>query len=94
LRVYALAAREELGLDPQRLVYYNLQDNQAVVATRDAKLLQQVSGVVQEVAADIRAREFPPTPGFACKTCDYRFLCPAMEARRGAPADAAGAEDA
>ncbi len=92
LSVYALAAREELGLDPVRLVYYNLQDNTAVSATRDDKLLQQVNGVVQEVAADIRAREFPPQPGFACKTCDYRFLCPAMEARRDG-SGAAGAED-
>ena len=92
LSVYALAAREEMGLDPVRLVYYNLQDNSAVAARRDEKLLQQVNGVVQEVAADIRAREFPPQPGFPCKTCDYRFLCPAMEARRDG-SGAAGAED-
>ena len=55
LSVYALAAREELGLDPVRLVYYNLQTNEPVSATRDEKLLVQVNGVVQEVAADIRA---------------------------------------
>ena len=83
LSVYALAASECLELEPARLVYYSLQNNQWVTATRDEKTLNQVRGTIQEVAADIRAREFPFKPGFACKTCEYRFLCPAQETRRG-----------
>ena len=82
LSVYALAAREEFGLEPVRLVYHNLQSNELVSATRDERLLAQVSGVVQEVAADIRAREFPPQPGHLCRTCEFRFLCPEMESGR------------
>jgi ATP-dependent exoDNAse (exonuclease V) beta subunit len=81
LGVYALAAREELGLDPLRLVYYNLQTNQPVSAEREAKQLNEVRGVIQEVADNIRAREFPPIPGFRCRTCEFRFICPAHEAR-------------
>jgi len=83
LSVYALAAIEELELKPARLIYYSLQTNEWVVATRDDKLLNQVRAIIQEVAADIRARDFPFKPGFMCKTCEYRFLCPAQESLRG-----------
>ena len=69
LSVYALAARENLGLEPVRLAYYNLQTNECVTAVREEKLLREVRGTIQEVAADIRARDFPARPGFACKTC-------------------------
>ncbi len=78
-----MAAREDLELEPVRLVYYNLQTNEVVAATRDEKALNQVRGAIQEVAADIRAREFPLKPGFICKTCEYRFLCPSQESRCG-----------
>jgi DNA helicase-2/ATP-dependent DNA helicase PcrA len=83
LGIYALAAREGLELTPARLVYYNLQSNERVVATREVKQLGEVRGTIQEVAADIRAREFPARPGYYCKSCDYRSLCPAQEAGRG-----------
>jgi hypothetical protein len=101
LGIYALAAREALGLEPARLVYYNLQNNQCVAATRTEKQIQKLVGTIQEVAADIRAREFPATPGFFCRCCEFRFLCPAIEPRRSrvtAPesegASAAAAESA
>jgi DNA helicase-2/ATP-dependent DNA helicase PcrA len=82
LGIYALAAREVLGLEPTRLVYYNLRTNQCVAGTRTEKQLNEVLGTIQEVAADIRAREFPANPGFFCRTCDFRFLCPEVEPRR------------
>ena len=81
LSVYALAAREVLDVTPVRLIYYNLQNNQCVSASRGESQLQEVRGTIQEVAADIRAREFPARPGFLCKYCEFRFLCPAHESR-------------
>jgi DNA helicase-2/ATP-dependent DNA helicase PcrA len=82
LGIYALAAREALELNAQRMVYHSLQNNERVIATRDAKQLADVRNTIQEVAADIRAREFPPQPGFHCKDCEYWSLCPAQEAGR------------
>ena len=93
LGIYALAAREDLEVEPARLVYYNLETNECVAATRDAKQIEEMRGTIQEVAADIRAREFPALLGFHCRTCEYRFICPAQEPRRG-PADADAAPDA
>ena len=73
-----------------RTGYYNLETNECVAATRDAKQIEEMRGTIQEVAGDIRAREFPALPGFQCRSCEYRFICPAQEPRRGpAEADAA-----
>jgi DNA helicase-2/ATP-dependent DNA helicase PcrA len=82
LGVYALAAREVLGLEPARLVYHNLQTNERVEATRDEKQLAQVRNTIQEVAAEIRARAFPAWAGYHCKSCVYRAACPAKETGR------------
>ncbi|HTS12883.1 MAG TPA: ATP-dependent DNA helicase [Candidatus Limnocylindrales bacterium] len=79
LGIYALAAREVLEIEPTRLVFYNLMNNEMVAATRDAKALATTKQKIGEVADCIRAREFSPNPGYRCGTCDYKPLCPAHE---------------
>ncbi|MGH9711375.1 MAG: RecB family exonuclease, partial [Candidatus Acidiferrales bacterium] len=79
LSLYALAAQEVLELEPERLVFYNLTTNEAVATTRDAKALKKSKEAVAEVADLIRAAEFPARPGFICRYCDYRPICPAHE---------------
>ncbi|MHB8540849.1 MAG: ATP-dependent helicase [Candidatus Acidiferrales bacterium] len=79
LSLYALAAQEVMELEPERLVFYNLTTNEAVATTRDAKALKRAKESVAEVADLIRAGEFPAKPGFICRYCDYRPICPAHE---------------
>ena len=79
LGIYALAAREVLDLNPGRLVFYNLVSNEPVVTTRDAKSLKATKEKITEVADMIRAAEFPAKPGFGCKFCDFKPICPAHE---------------
>ena len=79
LSIYALAAKEIFELNPVRLVFHSLQDNQRQATTRSAKQLQEAERVVQETAAEIRAGEFRAKPGFACRSCSYRPICPAHE---------------
>jgi len=79
LSVYALAAQEQLKLRPRRLTFYCLTNNQAVHTVRTEQALNAVKAEVLTVAGQIRQMQFPPTPGFACKFCDYRPLCPAHE---------------
>jgi DNA helicase-2/ATP-dependent DNA helicase PcrA len=79
LSVYALAAKEILDLEPERLVLYNLMTNEPVATTRDAKALAATKATIADVASQIRAREFPVKPGFGCRYCDYKALCPAHE---------------
>jgi len=79
LSIYAIATKEIFEWNPVRLVFHYLQDNQRQETTRDAKQLDEALRVVQETAADIRAGEFSAKPGFICRTCAYKPICPAHE---------------
>jgi len=66
-------------LNPVRLVFHYLQNNEVQATTRNAKQLDEAQKIIQEAAADIRAGEFSPKPGYACRTCAYEPICPAYE---------------
>ena len=79
LSIYAIAVKEILELNPVRLVFHYLQNNQRQETTRDAKQLDEAQKMIEEVAAEIRAGEFVAKPGFQCRGCAYRPICPAYE---------------
>jgi DNA helicase-2/ATP-dependent DNA helicase PcrA len=79
LSVYALAARDGMKMKPLRLAFYNLTDNQPVWTVRTHQDLDKALREIREVAEQIRQMIFHPTPGFACKWCDYQSICPAHE---------------
>ncbi|GAC1616787.1 MAG: hypothetical protein NVS9B13_02640 [Candidatus Acidiferrum sp.] len=79
LSIYAIAAKEIFELNPVRLTFHYLQNNQIQVTTRDGKQLEEAQKVVQEAAAEIRAGEFPAKKGFVCRGCAYKGICPAHE---------------
>jgi DNA helicase-2/ATP-dependent DNA helicase PcrA len=87
LSIYALAAKEIFEWNPVRLVFHYLQNNSTQVTTRDAKQIDEAEKIVQETAADIRAKEFPAKPGFACRSCAYKPICPAHEEALGSSSD-------
>ena len=79
LSIYALAAREVLDLKPTRLAFYNLMTNEPVATARDAKKLKETKERIAKVADSIRAGEFAAKPGYVCRYCDYKSICPAHE---------------
>jgi DNA helicase-2/ATP-dependent DNA helicase PcrA len=79
LSIYALAAREIFEWNPVRLVFHYLQNNSTQITARDAKQIEDAEGIIQEAAADIRAKHFPANPGFSCRSCAYKLICPAHE---------------
>ena len=79
LSIYALAAQEVLDCTPQRLVFYNLANNELVAATRDEKALTAARAKIAEVADRIRAGDFSAKRGYQCAFCDYKPLCPEHE---------------
>jgi DNA helicase-2/ATP-dependent DNA helicase PcrA len=83
LSLYALAAREDWGLEaPSQAYYYVLDDLKVPVAPprEDAEEGVDVREVILQVGAGIMAQEFEPTPSpAACALCDYSFLCPVAE---------------
>jgi DNA helicase II / ATP-dependent DNA helicase PcrA len=81
LSIYALAAQQKWGYRADHLVFYNLDENNAINTRRkDAELLGAAERV-GEVAAAIAAGKFDPKPTFNCRFCAYRSLCPATEKR-------------
>jgi len=83
LSIYALAAKEKWGYRADRLAFYNLEENAAVVTTRSDAQLAAAKLKVEEVARKIAAGDFEPNKGFHCIFCNYRNLCPATEKRVG-----------
>jgi ATP-dependent DNA helicase UvrD/PcrA len=79
LSIYALAAREIFEWNPTRLVFHYLQNNATQVTARDSKQIEDAQNIIQESAADIRAKHFPTNPGFSCRGCAYKLICPAHE---------------
>jgi CRISPR/Cas system-associated exonuclease Cas4 (RecB family) len=68
-----------MGLNPQGLIFYNLTNNQPVESVRTQKELEGVQQKILAVAEEIRRMIYPPTPGFACKYCEFVPICPAHE---------------
>jgi RecB family exonuclease len=79
LSIYAMAAHEKWGYKVERLVFYNLEENSSVGTTRDHSALENAKAKIADVAQRIADGEFEPTPGYHCRLCSYRNLCPATE---------------
>ncbi len=74
LGLYWLAAELE-GHRVERAAFYNLEDNTTAETTSVKK--EKIYDQVIEVAEGIRNANFAPRPGFHCRNCGYRSLCPA-----------------
>ncbi len=79
LSLYALAARDHWKLTPERLSFYNLADNSEVVTRRSAQELERAQERVLKAAHGIKAGVFDARPGYHCRRCAYRHLCPETE---------------
>jgi DNA helicase II / ATP-dependent DNA helicase PcrA len=80
LSLYALAAREDWGLETSRQAYYYVLDDRKVPVPDGETSAESVKQTVLEVGEGILAQEFEPTPSHAaCSICDYRIVCPAAE---------------
>ncbi|OFV98816.1 MAG: hypothetical protein A3H28_08280 [Acidobacteria bacterium RIFCSPLOWO2_02_FULL_61_28] len=79
LTLYAEACRRVLGLVPRSLVLFNLATGERVRTARTPEQFQTLEQTIRQTAAAIRAGTFPPRPGFLCRYCDFRPICPAHE---------------
>jgi RecB family exonuclease len=79
LSLYALAARDSWGMQADRLILHNIENNTAVCTTRNSAQLEEAKIRVQEAAEAIAAGKFDPELGYHCSFCPYHNLCPATE---------------
>ncbi|NQT47059.1 MAG: UvrD-helicase domain-containing protein [Candidatus Omnitrophica bacterium] len=79
LAIYAIASREVLDLEPKALSIYYLMSNKKVTTYKEEEELISTRKIIQDVADKIKKRLFEPHPGYNCKWCDYKIICPAAK---------------
>jgi DNA helicase-2/ATP-dependent DNA helicase PcrA len=79
LTLYARACREVLGLEPAALILYNLSSQEAIRTERETEDFQALEKTIRETNRQILAGRFPAQPGYHCRFCAFRPLCPAHE---------------
>ncbi|MFF0454537.1 RecB family exonuclease [Nocardia africana] len=81
LKFYALIMYRTRGVAPAQLRLLYLRDGQILTYAPDADELERFERIVSALWAAIttagRDGDFPPRPGWSCKFCEYRPLCPA-----------------
>lgn len=75
LQVYANAGQRE-GLDIRATYLHDLNGTRHEVAV-DTDSIRSAETVVEEAAVKIRSRDFEPSPGARCRTCEVRTICSA-----------------
>ena len=77
LKLYAIACKEGLGLDPQKasIHHLNLDENSKTSVDVSDKALEQTKSEIEEQINRIINREFPKTIGNRCSHCDFKKLC-------------------
>jgi putative RecB family exonuclease len=90
LSIYALAAKEVWGIEPERLTLYYLLPGQRMSTTRTAADADELRRRIGTVAERVGAGMFEPRENPLCNWCEFQELCPIFrhreERRNGDPA--------
>jgi RecB family exonuclease len=90
LSIYALAAREVWGIEPERLTLYFLLPGERMSTTRSGADLDELRRRIVTIAERIGAERFEPRENPLCGWCEYQERCPLFrhreERRDGDPA--------
>ena len=76
-------AQKQFGKLLEKLIFYNLENNSQVTSSRSARMLGSVEEKIGKIAEGIEMQRFAATPGYHCRWCSYRDVCPATEERMG-----------
>ena len=76
LHIYAMAAREALGLNPVKLTFIYLAAEKPFSYPIDEKAIEKTRAEIGETIEAILKSDFQPTPSkFTCASCDFRNIC-------------------
>ena len=79
LVTYIEGARDAWGIEPRGAVLEYVLDGEMRNVHPDGQERAEAMEMVRDVADAISAGEFEPTPGWACRTCDFNMICPAQD---------------
>ena len=74
--IYAMAAKEALGLKPDLLTLYFLESGEKVSTTRTQEELVKQKEKIVETVENIKKGQFEANPTIQCGWCDYKDICP------------------
>lgn len=80
LSIYGLACRDVFKMRASRLTLYFLESGEKISTKRGDKELEAAKAEILESAKELAASDFAANPGFHCRFCDYRSVCPAAAA--------------
>jgi DNA helicase-2/ATP-dependent DNA helicase PcrA len=76
LHIYAMAAREALGLNPVKLTFIYLAAEKPFSYPIDEKAIEKTKAQISETIDAILKSDFGATPSkFTCASCDFRNIC-------------------
>jgi DNA helicase-2/ATP-dependent DNA helicase PcrA len=79
LTLYAEACDRVLGVTPASLILYNVTNQEEVRTQRSEQDYRELERTIRETARKILAGSFPAQPGYHCRYCAFRAVCPAQE---------------
>ncbi|WP_217922924.1 ATP-dependent helicase [Miltoncostaea oceani] len=79
LRLYMLGAREAWGITPRGATLVHVLDGDTRGVHPDASDDAMVVEAVRDAVEGISARDFTPRPSWACRSCDFALICPAID---------------
>lgn len=74
--LYAVGAKEALGLDPKQLSLYFVEEGVKVNTTRTEAQLMEAKQDVINIVGKIKKGEFEASPGMQCTWCEFKEICP------------------
>lgn len=75
LLIYQLAAQEAFGYTPKRLTYYYIEDGKALSFLGSEADQVAIREKIVQTITKIQQSDFSPTPGWACRFCDFKDIC-------------------
>ena len=79
LRLYMLGAREAWRIEPRGATLVHILDGDTRGVHPEASDDAMVVGEVRDAAEGIAAGRFAPRPSWACRSCDFALICPALD---------------
>ncbi len=79
LSIYALAAREDLKIEPEKLSLYFIEANLKVTTRRTPEQLAKKREELLQKIEEIKQSAFPAKVSLLCRYCEFRALCPAYK---------------
>jgi DNA helicase II / ATP-dependent DNA helicase PcrA len=79
MNLYMLGAREAWDVEARGASVVHILDGHSHKIDPDGSAMREAQEVVRDAAEGIAAGDFTPRPSWACRTCDFAALCPAID---------------